>query len=328
MAAGYRNSAPWRGLSHHAKGWDGFCESAIGYHCPVDEGAPVDEGSVESQSGQANVDIRVVRAFGDEWTRFRNDSLRDDELGEMFGLYTAIFPWDDLPDDPVGFDAGCGSGRWARLFAPRVGRLHCVDASEAALDVARQVLADQQNVEFHLEDISNMSLADDSCDFGYSLGVLHHVPDTELATRSCVAKLKPGAPFLVYLYYDLEGAGLLRIGLLKMVTVARWLIARMPHRLKAVVTGAVALVVYLPLARIALLLERAGHDPSTVPLFQYRNRSFYVMRNDALDRFGTRIEKRYSRDEVRVLLEQAGLERVMFSEGPPWWVAVGWRAAN
>jgi len=95
-----------------------------------------------------------------------------------------------------------------------------------------------------------------------------------------------------------------------------------------VVTGAVALVVYLPLARIALLLERAGRDPSTVPLFQYRNRSFYVMRNDALDRFGTRIEKRYSRDEVRVLLEQAGLERVMFSEGPPWWVAVGWRVAN
>ena len=214
------------------------------------------------------------------------------------------------------------------LFAPRVGRLHCVDASEAALDVARQVLADQPNVEFHLEDISNMSLADDSCDFGYSLGVLHHVPDTELATRSCVAKLKPGAPFLVYLYYDLEGAGLLRIGLLKMVTVTRRLIARMPHRLKAVVTSAVALVVYLPLARIALFLERTGHDPSMVPLFQYRNRSFYAMRNDALDRFGTRLEKRFSRDEVRCLLEQAGLERVTFSKGPPWWVAVGWRVAN
>jgi hypothetical protein len=28
---------------------------------------------------------------------------------------------------------------------------------------------------------------------------------------------------------------------------------------------------------------------------------------------------------VRILLEEAGLERVTFSEGPPWWVAVGWR---
>ena len=175
----------------------------------------MDEPLTELPVVSDNVDVRVVEAFGDEWTRFRNDSLRDDELREMFALYTAIFPWGDLPDDSVGFDAGCGSGRWARFFAHRVGHLHCVDASEAALDVARQTLADQPNTEFHLEDISNMSLADASCDFGYSLGVLHHVPDTELATRQCVAKLKPGAPFLVYLYYDLEGAGLLRIGLLR-----------------------------------------------------------------------------------------------------------------
>ena len=49
------------------------------------------------------------------------------------------------------------------------------------------------------------------------------------------------------------------------------------------------------------------------------------MRNDALDRFGTRLEKRYSREEVRVLLEGAGLEKVDIADGPPWWVAVGWR---
>jgi SAM-dependent methyltransferase len=285
----------------------------------------VGEGSVESPSGPGNVDIRVVRAFGEEWKRFRNDSLDDNELSDMFGLYTAIFPWADLPEDSVGFDAGCGTGRWARMFAPRVGRLHCVDASEATLDVARQTLAGQSNVEFHLEDLSSMSLADDSCDFGYSLGVLHHVPDTELAAQSCVAKLKPGAPFLVYLYYDLEDAGVLRRVLLRLVTGVRQVISRSPPRLKTVVTDAVALVVYLPLARLAQLVERVGRDPSAIPLFQYRNRSFYVMRNDALDRFGTRLEKRFSCEEVRNILEQAGLERVMFSEGPPWWVAVGWK---
>lgn len=290
--------------------------------------ARMGEGLAESQSGQGNVDLRVVRAFGDEWTRFRNDSLSDDELAAMFGVYTAIFPWDDLPDDPVGFDAGCGSGRWARLVAPKVGHLHCVDASEAALNVARQTLANDLNVEFHLEDISNMSLADDSCDFGYSLGVLHHVPDTELATRSCVAKLKPGAPFLVYLYYDPEDGGALRRALLRLVTGGRYVVSRLPRRLKMLVTDSIALAVYLPLAGLARFLERIGRDPSAVPLFQYRERSLLVMRNDALDRFGTRLEKRFSRDEVRCLLEQAGLERVMFSEDPPWWVAVGWRDSS
>lgn len=284
--------------------------------------------SVDCSVEPTNVDAQVVAAFGHEWSRFRNDSLGSDELAEMFNDYTSVFPWDDLPDGSVGFDAGCGSGRWARFFALRVGHLHCVDASKAALDIARHVLADLDNVEFHHEDISNMSVPDGSCDFGYSLGVLHHVPDTELAIRSCVSKLKPGAPFLVYIYYDLAGSGFIRTGLLKVVTGARWVIARLPFRLKVLVTGMIALTVYLPLARFAFVLERLGWRPSSVPLFQYRNRSFYVMRNDSLDRFGTRLEKRFGRDEISALLENAGLERVTFSTDPPWWVAVGWREAN
>ncbi len=35
---------------------------------------------------------------------------------------------------------GCGSGRWARWVAPKVGRLHCIDPS-IAIDVARKNLA-------------------------------------------------------------------------------------------------------------------------------------------------------------------------------------------
>ena len=272
-----------------------------------------------------NLDKRVVEGFGEEWSRFSNERLDIAELQEMFDLYTSEFPWDDLPDDAVGFDAGCGSGRWARFFAPKVGLLHCVDASEAALGVAREVLADQDNVVFHHEDLSSMGLEDASCDFGYALGVLHHIPDTELATATCVAKLKPGAPFLVYLYHDLGDRGWVQRCLLGAVTSVRYLIARLPSRLRSSVADVLAGIVYWPLARLARLVERRGGDPSGIPLFQYRNRSFYVMRNDALDRFGTRLEKRYSREQVVDLLEGAGLENVVLSEGPPWWVAVGWR---
>ncbi|MDP7259000.1 MAG: class I SAM-dependent methyltransferase [Acidimicrobiales bacterium] len=267
----------------------------------------------------------VVEGFGVEWARFTNQSLCTTELQEMFELYTSIFPWDDLSDSAEGFDAGCGSGRWARFFAPRVGLLHCVDASVAALEVARVTLAGLDNVEFRNEDLSLLGLDDNSCDFGYCLGVLHHIPDTERALATCVAKLKPGAPFLVYLYYDLEGRGLLRRHLLSVVTMVRSVVARLPSRGRAVVADVLAVVVYWPLARVARLVEKVGRDPSSVPLFQYRHRSFYVMRNDSLDRFGTRLEKRYSKEEVRCLLEETGLEKVQFADGPPWWVAVGWR---
>jgi SAM-dependent methyltransferase len=279
--------------------------------------------SVESES--ADLSRRVVKGFGEEWSRFTNQALSDHELREMFELYATVFPWLDLPENAVGFDAGCGSGRWATFFAPRVGLLHCIDASDAALEIARRTLAEHTNVVFHHQDICELGLPVGSCDFGYSLGVLHHIPDTELATAACVQKLKPGAPFLVYLYYDLESRGRLQRLLLAVVTTIRHIVARLPRKLRLLVADVIGALVYWPLARFARLLEKVGKDPSWVPLFQYRRRSFYVMRNDALDRFGTRLEKRYSRDDVRVLLETAGLENVVFAEGPPWWVAVGWR---
>ena len=106
------------------------------------------------------------------------------------------------------------------------------------------------------------------------------------------------------------------------------LISRLPRQIRHLGTDLLALVLYLPLARLARSVEQSGRDPSRIPLFQYRNRSLYVMRNDALDRFGTRLEKRYSRAEVVELLEGSGLPDIVFSDGPPWWVAVGRRSAN
>ncbi len=277
------------------------------------------------QVGSRNLDHRVVKSFGEEWSRFDNQRLEVDELEEMFSCYTSVFPWEDLPDGSEGFDAGCGSGRWARFFAPRVGRLHCIDASEAALEVARTALASETNVEFRHEALSSIGLEDASCDFGYALGVLHHIPDTERAVAACAAKLKPGAPFLVYLYHDLEDRAWLNRLLLRAVTVVRFVVSRLPSKARSLVAEILAAVVYWPLARMARLVELAGRDPAILPLFQYRHRSFYVMRNDALDRFGTRLEKRYSKEGVRQLLEGAGFEKVVFSEGPPWWVAVARR---
>ena len=275
-----------------------------------------------------NIDRRVVEAFGHEWARFDNRNLDLAELEEMFECYFSIFPFSELADDAVGFDAGCGSGRWAQFVAPKVGQLICVDASQQAIDVAKSTLANQPNVEYRTEDISALGLPDASCDFGYSLGVLHHIPNTEEAARSCISKLKPGAPFLVYLYYNLAGSGAVHRFLLSIVTAVRFLTSRLPLSLRHLVADLVALVVYLPFARTARLFERLGFDETKLPLFQYRNRSFSVLRNDALDRFGTRLEKRYDKADIRRLLEGAGLEGIVFSDQPPWWVAVGRRASD
>ncbi len=71
-----------------------------------------------------NIDHARANSYGDEWARFDQAALNDEGALEIFDDYFALFPWSLLPDNASGFDMGCGSGRWARLMAPRVGRLH------------------------------------------------------------------------------------------------------------------------------------------------------------------------------------------------------------
>lgn len=72
-------------------------------------------------------------------------------------------------------------------------------------------------------------------------------------------------------------------------------------------------------------MEKTGFNVNNIPLSAYRKLSFYTMRTDALDRFGTRLEKRFSREQIKAMMEKAGLERVKFSENIPFWCAVGYR---
>ena len=113
-----------------------------------------------------NVDENVVAGFGDEWSRFDQSALEREELERMFDNYFNIFPWEKIKADAVGFDLGCGSGRWAQLVAPRVGKLYLFDPSPDALEVAKRNLAGAENCEFQLAGADNIPLGPQSCDFG------------------------------------------------------------------------------------------------------------------------------------------------------------------
>jgi hypothetical protein len=91
-------------------------------------------------------------------------------------------------------------------------------------------------------------------------------------------------------------------------------------------TTAIATSVYWPLARTAWMVEKTGADVRNFPLSEYRYRSFYSMRTDALDRFGTRLEQRFSRAEIEVMMRRCGLADIRFRDGPPFWVACGRKA--
>ena len=49
------------------------------------------------------------------------------------------------------------------------------------------------------------------------------------------------------------------------------------------------------------------------------------MRTDSRDRFGTPLEKRYSKREISKMMKQAGLENIKFKNTLPFWTVVGYK---
>ncbi len=60
-----------------------------------------------------------------------------------------------------------------------------------------------------------------------------------------------------------------------------------------------------------------------LPLAYYWDKSLRIMRNDALDRFGTPLEQRFSREEIRSMMIECELDDIRFSEQAPYWHVVG-----
>jgi len=272
--------------------------------------------------GKKNIDKNTVLSFGDEWKRFNQMPISNKESEKTFNEYFSIFPWNSLPDNSEGFDMGCGSGRGARLVAPKVGKLHCIDPSES-INIAKLNLSNYSNTVFHRASVGDNILPKNSQDFGYSLGVLHHVPNTNEAIKSCVLLLKKNAPLLIYLYYAFDNKSLFYKLVWYISNIIRKVVCHFPSRIKNIITDVIATIVYFPMAKLSCVLSFFKINVSNIPLSYYMNHSFYTMRTDSRDRFGTPLEKRFTKIQIRQMMEKSGLVNIVFYEHAPYWCACG-----
>lgn len=274
-----------------------------------------------------SIESKVVKGFGDEWNKFDQTRINNSKLKKIFEKYFKIFPWKKIGQNSVGFDMGCGSGRWAKFVAPKVKKLYCIEPS-SAIKVAKINLKDFKNCVFESSTVSSCKLERNSMDFGYSLGVLHHISNTPEAIKTCISFLKPKAPFLIYLYYDFDNKNLIYKYLWKLSEIGRSVISRLPFKIKYFLSQLLAIFIYFPLSRFSFLLEVIGFKKKFIeyiPLSFYRDLSFYSMRTDALDRFGTILEQRFSKKEIKKMMKNAGLEKIIFSDNAPYWCALGFK---
>ena len=154
-------------------------------------------------------------------------------------------------------------------------------------------------------DLQNLPLADASFDFIYSLGVLHHIDDTAGTIRRLIEKLRPGGRLRIYLYWKRSGWVGLLLGL---VTRVRKATTRLPFGVLKPLCWILSVVLSVGVIWPYRLLA-AMHVPGveSLPLFVYAKYPFRVLYNDQFDRFSAPLEKRYTAEETRQLLERAGL---------------------
>ncbi|MBV9124525.1 MAG: hypothetical protein JO112_14300 [Planctomycetes bacterium] len=106
-----------------------------------------------------------------------------------------------------------------------------------------------------------------------------------------------------------------------MVTGLRRLTTRLPHPLLLAVCYPMAVAAWCLFVLPYRLLSRSRHCPAwmhQLPLKQYADYPFGVLLNDQFDRFSAPIERRYSRDQVRHWLEDAGLQEVTVAPFSGW----------
>jgi SAM-dependent methyltransferase len=270
-----------------------------------------------------NIDSATVESFGEEWKEFHQ--FRDEEINRIGDSYFDLVEPAMTGKEKIAADFGCGTGRWTKYFANRVGAIAAIDPSEAIF-TASSVLDNIENVSLYKASIDNLPFDNNYFDFGFSLGVLHHIPDTQMAMNSCIEKIKPGGFFLVYLYYNFDNRSMLFKAVYWLSNLIRLVVCKLPPGLKKGVCNFLAVVLYMPFILLARLLKKLGVPQrirGKIPLQIYEDASFYVIRNDSLDRFGTPLEQRFTREQITNMMGNAGLENIIISKNAPYWHAIG-----
>jgi len=269
-----------------------------------------------------NIDHETVNAFGDEWSKFNSFSM-EEITSIALKHYFDIVPEHYIKDKKL-LDVGCGTGRWSKYVSQYAKTVDAVDPSRA-IEAAAVLLADCDNVRLSKGSVNDLPFVDNSFDFVFSLGVLHHIPNTALAMKQCVAKVKPGGYFLTYLYYNFDNRGFIFKSIFHLSTLLRRIICHLPSKIKDTICDLLAVIIYIPFVMLASLFNRIGMASISkkIPLHFYIGKSFHIIRNDARDRFGTPLEQRFTKKEIKIMMENSGLSDIIFSDNEPYWHAIG-----
>jgi ubiquinone/menaquinone biosynthesis C-methylase UbiE len=253
----------------------------------------------------------IQSSFGSEWQQY-NTILSEHK--REFDMYFDCMDLSALQGKTV-CDLGCGIGRWSYFIADRCDTIVLIDFSDAIFE-ARKNLSDKKNCLFFMADIKDLPLRENSFDFVFSLGVLHHLPTNCIDE---VRRLAHYAPILlIYLYYALDNRPFYFRWIFGAVTAVRQVVSGIHNGFfRMAFAKLVCLTVYYPAILLGTFLSLFKLEKS-VPLYEgYRGNSFKRIEQDVYDRFFTQIEQRVSKKEILSLKDT--FSEIVVSDRLPYW---------
>ncbi|QDV21823.1 ArsR/SmtB family transcription factor [Aureliella helgolandensis] len=142
--------------------------------------------TVLSQRSQGEV---FFQSAAQQW-----DHLRTELFGQHLDTFVLAA---SLPHEGVVGELGCGSAPLSQLVSPYVQQVIAIDSSTAMLSAARKRLRELGNVRLVNNQLTELSLADDTLDVAWLVVVLPYLSDPVLVLTEAARVLKPRASLVI-----------------------------------------------------------------------------------------------------------------------------------
>ena len=144
------------------------------------------------------------KVYGSFWQELNNEEMHKGSIKYLEERWKN-FEWYDsnFLEGKNVIDVGCGSGRYS-LALSKMGAKSVlgVDYGLDGIEVGKKLIKDLkiENISFQQVDILNLPFSENSFDFVFCNGVLHHTTNLEKGLSEIIRICKKGSPIWLYLY--------------------------------------------------------------------------------------------------------------------------------
>lgn len=239
-----------------------------------------------SASKDSQVDRQSITDFGDQWTRYTDNSGYYGSLGLFTDICAPLLTVEDVQRRVVA-DIGSGTGRIVNMLLDAgAARVVALEPSESFTVVAANTADRADRVEVIRGDGTAIP-QDRHFDLVVSIGVLHQIANPAPAIEAPQRALRPGGAMFVWLY-GREG----KEAYVALAKPLRALTKQMPHRLLAALCHALDLISIAYTAATKIL---------RLPMRDSRQNAYCRLGPD---------KRRLVISEARALLEDGGFANV------------------